>query len=210
MVEFERQRSVSGASQRSKGRGARTLSEVVNRTLDPLVARQGFGELTLLTQWEMIVGARIGAICAPEKLVWPPRPKTPAGKTPAGKTPAGKTPVAKTEPTKTHMRSINAEPRPATLRLRVEPGFGLDAQHMSGAIIERVNAHLGWRCVGRLSFIQAPLTRLAPKRARPARSDAEARAKASAATEGVEHDALRAALLRLGEQIMSRVDDGKA
>ena len=34
------------------------LAEFVNRALDPLIAKQGFGETALLTQWETIVGAQ--------------------------------------------------------------------------------------------------------------------------------------------------------
>jgi hypothetical protein len=160
---------------RPKRRGAVRLAELVNRTLDPLVARQGFGESTLLTQWETIVGVRVGAISAPERLIWPPRPKT---------------------------RLPNAEIKPATLALRVEPGFGLDIQHMSGAIIERVNAHLGWRCVARLSLRQAVAPRPAPKRERAPACDPAAKARAAVATEGVEHEALRAALIALGERVL--------
>jgi hypothetical protein len=162
---------------RAKRRGATRLAELVNRALDPLVARQGFGESTLLTQWETIVGARVSAISAPEKLIWPPRPKT---------------------------RLPDAEIKPATLALRVEPGFGLDIQHMSGAIIERVNAHLGWRCVARLSLRQGALAPSAkPKREKVLPSDPAAKARAELATEGVAHDALRAALIALGERVLS-------
>ena len=158
-----------------KRRGAQPLADLVNRTLDPLVAKQGFGETTLLTQWETVVGARLAAISAPERLIWPPRPKS---------------------------RPEGAEVQPATLMLRVEPGFGLDIQHMSGVIIERVNGHLGWRCVARLSLRQAALPRPKPKR-RASPGDPAARAAATAAAEGVEHDALRAALVALGEHVLS-------
>ena len=159
-----------------KRRGALPLADLVNRTLDPLVARQGFGESTLLTQWQTIVGARLAGICAPERLNWPPRPKA---------------------------RPEGAEMQPATLVLRVEPGFGLDIQHMSGVIIERVNAHLGWRCVARLSLRQAALSRATPKRAKAPPNDAAARVAAAKAASGVEHDALRAALVALGERVLS-------
>ncbi|HMK90455.1 MAG TPA: DciA family protein [Methylocystis sp.] len=161
----------------SRRRSAAALSEYVNRALDPLVARQGFGEATLLTQWEAIVGARIGAICAPERLIWPPRAKK---------------------------RPAEAEAQPATLALRVEPGFGLDIQHMSGAIIDRVNAHLGWRCVAKLSLRQAESTRPTTKRAKPQPPNPAAQARAAAAAEGVEDEALRAALVALGERVLSR------
>ena len=156
----------------------RRLVEFVNRALDPLIAKQGFGETALLTQWEAIVGARLAAICEPARLNWPPRPKKPAADAPA---------------------------QAATLMLRVEPGFGLDVQHMSSALIDRVNAHLGWRCVARIAIRQEPLRLAAKKRRRetPPRNPA-LRARAEAATEGIADEGLRRALTTLGERTLGQ------
>jgi hypothetical protein len=158
-----------------KYRGSRTLGELVDRAIDPLAARQGFGEAALILRWEAVVGARLAAICEPIKLQWPPRAKN---------------------------RAAEKKDEPATLILRVEPGFSLDIQHMNGSILDRVNTHLGWRCVARLTMRQERLTarRKAPRSAPPV--DAATRARAAAATEGVADEALRAALTRLGEQAL--------
>jgi len=161
---------------RSKKNVSRVLAELVNRALDPLVARQGFGESALILRWEAVVGVRVAAICEPIRLQWPPRAKG---------------------------RAPDKPQEPATLALRVEPGFGLDIQHMSGAIIERVNAHLGWRCVARLAIRQEPMRREAAKPRRAPPNDPAARARAEAATEGVTDEALRRALVRLGEQALA-------
>jgi hypothetical protein len=159
----------------------RTLAELVNRALDPLVAKQGFGESSVLLQWETIVGARIAALCQPIRLRWPLRGK---------------------------LRSPEKPQEPATLTLRVEPGFGLDIQHMGDAIINRVNAHLGWRCVGKIALVQEPLQRKAPKPACVARGDAAARERAERAAQGVDDEALREALARLGERVMAKFNNG--
>jgi hypothetical protein len=157
---------------------ARRLAELVNRALDPLIVKQGFGETALLTQWEAIVGPRLAAICEPMRLNWPPRPKKPTAETPG---------------------------QAATLMLRVEPGFGLDVQHLSGALIERVNAHLGWRCVARVAIRQEPLRRAAQRRRREAPPrDPALRARAEAATEGIADEGLRRALTTLGEQTFAQ------
>lgn len=162
---------------RSNDRVSRPLAELVNRTLDPLVARQGFGESSLLLRWEAIMGARVAAICEPIRLQWPPRAKN---------------------------RSPDKSDDPATLILRVEPGFGLDIQHMSASIIDRVNTHLGWRCVARLTIRQEPLSAKMRPRRRGAPTNAAARAQATMATEGVTDDALRAALIALGERALAK------
>ncbi|MFY9655437.1 MAG: DciA family protein [Methylocystis sp.] len=154
------------------------LAELVNRALDPLIAKQGFGETTLLTQWETIVGARLAAICEPARLNWPPRPKKPAAGTPA---------------------------QAATLMLRVEPGFGLDVQHMSGSLIDRINAHLGWRCIARVAIRQEPLRHATPRRRRePLPRNPGLKARAEAATEGIADEALRRALATLGERAFAQ------
>lgn len=164
------------AAPRGKGRIGRPLAELVLRQLDPLVARQGFGEASLLMQWPEIVGARVAGLCAPERLQWPARGRKPAPDRPQD---------------------------PATLILRVEPGFGLEVQHIAPAIIERVNAHLGWRCVARLTLRQQALAARPTQRPRPQRADPAARAQAQSATDGVEDEALRAALIRLGERALA-------
>jgi hypothetical protein len=163
-------------SPRGKGVSARPLADYALRQIDPLVARQGFGEASLLLQWPEIVGARLGDICAPERLQWPPRARRAAGR----------------------------PQEPATLLLRVQPGFGLEVQHMAGAIIDRVNAHLGWRCVSRVTLRQQALERgQGREKPRQAAVDPAARARAEAAAAGVAEEPLRAALVRLGERALA-------
>ncbi len=162
---------------RSRDRVSRPLAELVNRALDPLVLRQGFSESSLLLRWDAIMGARVAAICEPIRLQWPPRPKT---------------------------RPPDKKDEPATLVLRVEPGFGLDIQHMGATIIDRVNTHLGWRCVARLTIRQEPLTAKPRRLRKSAPIDAATRARATEATEGVTNEALRAALIALGERALAK------
>jgi hypothetical protein len=155
---------------------SRPLADFVGATLDPLAARQGFGESDILLNWDAIVGERLVAVCEPVRLQWPIRgPKT----------------------------SPDAPVEPATLHLRVEGAFALELQHLAPVLIERVNARLGWRCVGRISLKQGPLERShARRRAPPAPSPATVE-RARAMTEGIEDTALREALNRLGAQALS-------
>ncbi|KAF2990655.1 DciA family protein [Methylocystis sp. MJC1] len=162
---------------RRKGVFARPLAEYVLKQVDPLVAKKGFGEASLLMQWREIVGARIADICAPERLQWPARGRKP---------------------------SPDKAQEPATLILRVEPGFGLEIQHMAPAIVDRVNAHLGWRCVSKVTLRQQALAQRAEKnRPRIAPVDPAARARAVEASEGVAEESLRAALVKLGERALA-------
>ncbi len=182
------------APRRSPAIFARPLADYALRQIDPLVARRGFGEAALILRWQEIVGERIASLCAPERLQWPPRPRR-------------KVEVALI----VHGDKVRAErtrgSEPATLILRVEPGFGLDIQHMTQTIVDRVNAHLGWRCVGRIIQRQGA-SPLLPNflslsaRPSPPPSDPAARARAEAVVAGIADLSLQSALLRLGENAL--------
>ena len=153
---------------------SRPLADLVGAVVDPVFAKQGFSESDLILHWDDIVGERLAAASRPIKLQWPPRPPG---------------------------RHPDAAPQPATLVIRVESGMALEIQHSSDQVLARVNAHLGWRCIGKLSFRQGPIER---------GEDAADRRKAPSATQlaaagervtGIADDALRAALIRLGAHV---------
>jgi hypothetical protein len=159
-----------------KGPWSQPLADFVGKILDPAVARQGFGESALLLDWEEIVGSRIAAMSEPVRLQWPPG-------------------GAKRDPL--------APQTPAVLVLRVEPGFGLEIQHLSGVLIDRVNGHLGWRCVGAVKIRQEKIERArktAPSR-RP--EDRQARVEAERHVSGIVDEPLRDALARLGTRVLA-------
>jgi hypothetical protein len=152
------------------------LADFVPKILDPAVARLGFGQSALLLDWEEIVGERIAAISEPVRLQWPPG-------------------GVKRDP---------LEPRPpAAMVLRVEVGFGLEIQHLAAVLIDRVNAHLGWRCVGSIKIRQEKIER-SPPLPQQVPEDPRARAEAERQVEGIEEEPLRDALTRLGARVLHR------
>lgn len=88
-----------------------------------------------------------------------------------------------------------------TLELAVDPAFVLEVKHMAPLILERVNTHLGWRGVARLRLVDgaAPAPPSPPRRAAPAPARL---AEAREATAGIEDEALRGALARLGARVL--------
>ena len=126
--------------------------------------------------WPDIVGARLAAASEPQRLQWPTRGRHPSPDSPS---------------------------QPATLIVRIESGFALELQHLAPLVIERINARLGWRCVGRLTFRQGPLPVGLAKRQRPPPLDPAAVQKAADETAVVEDPALREALTRLGSRVFS-------
>ena len=149
------------------------LADLVAPCLSPALARFGFSEADLLMYWPEIVGERLASRCEPLRLQWPARAP----------------------------RQERSEP--AVLIVRVEGSFALELQHQSALVIERVNAHLGWRCIGKLALKQGPLAKKTLKRQPVAPPEAEAVQRASAAAGGIAEDGLRDALVRLGGRVLS-------
>jgi hypothetical protein len=165
----------SSASPKKKKPFATLLSAHIAPVIGPALAARGLSEASLVSHWPEIVGADIARFCRFERLNWPPR-------------------GAKTDP--------EAPRPPATLILRIDGAFAVEAQHMSRLIVERVNAHLGWRCVGKAAFRQGPLPQApAPRRVRAPSWEALEQARAACP---VEDEGLREAMARLGARVIER------
>ena len=158
----------------------RPLADLVGGVIDPVLARQGFADSGLILCWEEIVGPRLAAVSEPLKLQWPTRGTMQGAK-----------------------RNLDSPPDPATLVVRVESGFALELQHLSSIVIERVNTHFGWRCIGRVTLKQGPLGRHGERKKTAPAPSAEAVHAAERLTSEVTEEALRQALIRLGARILS-------
>jgi hypothetical protein len=155
---------------RARG-GAKSLAEFTPGLVAETLAARGLGETSLIADWPAIVGETLARHARPIELQWPPR-------------------AAKRDP--------DAPIAPATLVVRVESAFALEAQHSAPMIVARANAHLGWRCVDKIAFRQGPLPPLKEKhRPAPVPSDA-AKAEAHAAASPIVDDGLRNAVTQLG------------
>jgi len=159
--------------------GAKLLAEFTPGLLADALAARGLGEASLIADWPAIVGETLARHARPIELKWPPR-------------------AARRDP--------DAPAAPATLILRVESAFALEAQHSASVIVDRVNAHLGWRCVDRIAFRQGPLPPAKEKRraALPPTEAAEAAAREAASR--IEDNGLREAVARLGARVIERSD----
>lgn len=153
----------------------RALADLVNAAINPVIAKQGFGESDVILHWRDIVGPRLGDVSEPIRMQWPSRR-------------AG--------------RKGDATPEPATLVVRIEGAFAIELQHVAPLVIERVNARLGWRCVGRITVRQGPVRRAPPKRS-AVPIDPQAAREAQEAARAVEDPGLRDALARLGAAALS-------
>jgi hypothetical protein len=158
-------------------RGAKALAELVPDIIEEALAARGLSEASLIADWAAIVGASIARYVRPIQLLWPPR-------------------AARRDPD----RPI----APATLVLRVDGAFALEAQHNAAVIAARVNAHLGWRCVEKIAFRQGPLPPPKARRRSLSAPSAEAESEARTIAAPIENEDLREALTRLGARAIDR------
>jgi hypothetical protein len=154
---------------------ARPLADLLDACLGPALAAQGFAASDVITAWPEIVGERLAAFTQPMKIEW-------------------------------RRRGFGADPEtrpePATLVVRVESAFALEMQHVAPLVMERVNAHYGWRCIGRIVLKQGPVRReVRTPRVIPPLAEAERR-QVVAAIEPIADENLKAALDRLGQAVV--------
>ena len=157
--------------------GAKLLAEFTPELIAEALAARGLGQASLVTDWPAIVGQTLARHARPIELQWPLRAAR---------------------------RDQDAATAPATLVLRVEGAFALEAQHSAAVIVDRVNAHLGWRCVERIAFRQGPMPPGREEhRPAPPPSDASENAALAAASSIVD-DGLRDGIARLGARAIDR------
>ena len=150
------------------------LADLIDACLGPALAAQGFAAADILVAWPDIVGERLARFTQPLRIEWP----------------------------RGAARDRDTRPEPATLVVRTESAFALEMQHLAPVVVERVNAHYGWRCVGRIVLKQGPVKRATLPAPAPAVLTEEDRERVSAAVGGVDEDALRGALERLGQAVV--------
>jgi hypothetical protein len=137
--------------------------------------KQGFARSRVLLDWAQIVGTELSRFTAPVKMEWLQK----------------KGDFEDTRNTSS-----------ATLIVRVESAFALDFQYQMANVIERINGHFGWRCVGKIIIKQGPVhtKRAENKRVPPT---LQSQAQAAKHVVGIEHPPLQEALMRLGAYVLS-------
>ena len=128
----------------------KTVGSFLPKITGKILAKKGFPNMSLITDWPAIVGPQLAAYTCPEKMNWPRAPyDEPRDESDAGvETPAKR-------PSRKPQRGI-------TLKLRVESHMALDVQYNLEEITERINSYFGYRAVTDIRIIQGPICKQTP------------------------------------------------
>jgi hypothetical protein len=160
-----------------RGRGFRSAGETARKRLGEAAAGHGFAEPEVLMRWPEVVGERLSGLCVPVKVSYP-----------------------------------RTQRLGATLVVRAEGARATEVEHLGPRIIERVNQYYGYRAIDRLKvtqttssggFAEEPARFTGRPPTAPAEPGPVAQARAAEMTSGIQNEALRAALTRMGAHVLS-------
>jgi hypothetical protein len=136
--------------------------------------RHGFAYGEILAQWDAILGERLSEHTRPSRIKWPRQPSS-------------------------------ARKYGGILVVQADPGFALELQYEVPRLIERVNSYFGY---GAITWVKIMQGTLAPgrrwKRTAPTEPGREENPDLKERLAGIDDEALRNALARLGRGLKSR------
>lgn len=156
-------------------KGAQPLANFIMASCAPVFEKRGFVRSKVLLEWSEIVGETLARVSAPLKMDWP-----------------------KIRPDQFDDQASKG----ATLMVQVASAFALDVQYQIPVLIERINAHFGWRCVSKIVLKQGVIPSKSHQRPQP-NLFPEAILEAQKYTQGFDSEPLQNALAKLGSFVLS-------
>ncbi|WLR93517.1 DUF721 domain-containing protein [Shinella zoogloeoides] len=159
-------------------RGIVQISEVANALIDPVLAKRAGINTMLLGSWDEIAGSQFAECTRPERIAWPRRAAEMAGE--------------------------GGGYQPGVLTIACEGARALFLSHQQGEIIQRINGFFGFPAINQVRIVQKPVSAGPPRRAKPRPLTGEAARHLDDLVVGIEGEALKAALMRLGTAVIGR------
>lgn len=151
------------------------IAEIANGLMDPVLARRAGISTALLGSWDEIAGEDFADCTRPEKIAWPRRDGGYEGDTGY---------------------------QPGTLTIACEGARALFLAHAQGELIERINGFFGFPAVRQIRIVQKPVAVAARHKRPPQPLRGDAARRLAEMMEGIESEALRKAVLRLGTAVL--------
>jgi len=137
-------------------------------------ARYGFAYAELLSRWPDIVGQNLSRYCVPERIKWP------------------------------RGSGGTAQKLGGTLIIRVSAGRGLDLQHQTHHIIERINQFYGYGAVTSVKIVHSHEPIHKPLKTNANSLDDKAQQRLAGELQSISDEKLRQALQKLGTGALAR------
>ncbi|MFD1745596.1 DUF721 domain-containing protein [Rhizobium helianthi] len=150
------------------------IAEIANGLMDPVLARRAGISTSLLGSWDEIAGEEFADCTRPEKIAWPQRDG----------------------------REGEGGYQPGTLTIACEGARALFLSHAQGELIERINGFFGFPAIRQIRIVQKPVVVAVRHRRRPQPLRGDSARKLADLMEGIESDALRKAVERLGTAVL--------
>lgn len=170
---------IKNTKKRGKSFGPRSVSEIVGKVLEPVIARRAGMTLDLINAWPEIVGEEFRETTRPEKINWPRR-------------------AHEDDPFK-----------PAVLVVACENSAALFFQHEQPAILERINVFFGFEAVDRITIVQKTVVTIDKKKPKAKTTVTNVDEKRLAAIlDEIDDPVLKETLTKLGRGVLSKKPKG--
>lgn len=150
------------------------ISEIANGLMDPVLSRRAGISTSLLGSWDEIAGEDFADCTRPEKIAWPRRDGS----------------------------DSEGGHQPGTLTIACEGARALFLSHAQGELIERINGFFGFPAVRQIRIVQKPVSVASRTRTRPQPLRGDSARKLADMMDGIENEALRKAVERLGTAVL--------
>ena len=154
------------------------ISEVANGLIDPVLAKRAGINTMLLGSWDEIAGSSFADCTRPERITWPRRASEMAGE--GGGHQAG------------------------VLTIACEGSRALFLSHQQGELIQRINGFFGYPAIRQVRIVQKPVSQAVKHRRPPQPLKGEAARRLEGMMEGIESEALKKAVARLGTAVLQK------
>jgi hypothetical protein len=167
---------------RQPRKGVLQIAEVANGIIDPVLAKRAGISTALLGSWDEIAGEDFADCTRPEKITWP------------------RGGLGRDE----GMSSSGGGYQPGVLTIACEGARALFLSHAQGELIARINGFFGFPAVRQIRIVQKPVSQTFKHPRKPPPLKGEAARKLDEMMEGIDNDALRNAVTRLGTAVMQK------
>ncbi|ADY63725.1 MULTISPECIES: DUF721 domain-containing protein [Rhizobium/Agrobacterium group] len=157
-------------------KGVIQIAEIANGIMDPLLSKRAGINTALLGSWDEIAGDDFADCTRPEKITWPRRDEGPD----------------------------RGGYQPGVLTIACEGARALFLTHAQGELIARINGFFGFPAVRQIRIVQKPVSQPVPRRRKPPPLRGDAAKRLDDMMDGIESEALRKAVERLGTAVMQK------